>query len=372
VLGVAALSLVACSGDDSFPGSAPEAGSGEDSGTGLDATVDASGDGSSQPDGTDAGVASDSSDGGSSADAMGADASDATVDDTGAFDSGTHDSGGVDASGTDSGDAGSVHADSGEIDSGNTDAGGADTGADAVADDSGNGDSGGTDSSVTDSATESGGMDSGGTDGGQEASGPTWSSQDIGAVTAAGSWCLGAACAPAQPDGTFQLSGSGADIGLCGGVPCGNGTTDEFFYVYQAVSGDATLTARVASIAMVTDWSKAFLAMRDGLNDDAAFVSLAVPATASYGYFWFYRGTPGGGLAFPAPATPGGTPVWFRIVRRGNVFTGLYSADGVAWNQLASMTIAMSTTLQIGLAVVSRMNGSLTMGVFDNVSLTTP
>jgi hypothetical protein len=222
-----------------------------------------------------------------------------------------------------------------------------------------------------DSATDSGGMDATVTDAGNEAAGPTWSSQDIGPVTAAGSWCLGAACAPAQPDGTFQLSGSGDDLGLCSGVPCGHGTTDEFFFVYQAIAGDATLTARVTSIAYVTDWSKSFLAMRDGLNDDAAFVSMAVPAGA-YGYYWFYRTAPSGMLAFPPGAGAGSVPIWFRIVRRGNVFTGLYSADGTAWNQLASMTIAMSTTIQIGLAVVSHTNGTLANGVFDNVSLTMP
>jgi hypothetical protein len=155
-------------------------------------------------------------------------------------------------------------------------------------------------------------------------------------------------------------------------MACGMGTTDEFYYVYQAVSGDATLTARVTTIAMVTDWSKAFLAMRDGLADDAAFVSVAVPAVPSYGYYWFYRTMPGGPLAYPSPATPGGTPIWFRIVRRGDMFTGLYSTDGVIWSQLSQITIAMSATLQVGIAVVSHVNGSLTTGLFDNVSLTTP
>jgi hypothetical protein len=225
----------------------------------------------------------------------------------------------------------------------------------------------------SDSATgEAAAVDSGATDAAGDVVAPLWVGQDIGPVTAPGSWCAGGGCIPAEPAGTYMVSGSGADIGLCNGMSCGNGNTDEFYYLYQAVTGDATLTAHVTSIAMVTDWSKAFLAMRDGLADDAAFVSLAVPATPSYGYYWFYRLTPSGALAFPNPAMPGGTPIWFRIVRRGDVFTGLYSADGVIWNQLAQTTIAMSATLHIGIAVVSHMNGTLTTGLFDNVSLTTP
>jgi hypothetical protein len=247
--------------------------------------------------------------------------------------------------------------------------GAADGGTESGALDSSSSDSPGDASAIDSSSTEASGSDSG--DAATEAAAPAWSSGDIGPVTAPGSWCLGDGCVPAEASGTFLLSGSGADLGLCDGGACGMGTTDQFYYVYQSVTGDATITAHVTSIAMVTDWSKAFISMRDGLVDDAAFVSLAVPA-AGYGYYWFYRSSLGAALAFPQPPMPGGTPVWFRIVRRGNVFTGSYSSDGIVWNQVASMTFTMSPTLQVGLAVVSRLNGTLTTGSFDHVSLTTP
>jgi hypothetical protein len=56
-------------------------------------------------------------------------------------------------------------------------------------------------------------------------------SQDVGAVAAAGSWGLSGS--------VHTVSGSGADIW---------NTADEFRYVYQTVTNDATITARVATL----------------------------------------------------------------------------------------------------------------------------
>src|SRR5439155_22948856 len=58
-----------------------------------------------------------------------------------------------------------------------------------------------------------------------------WASQDIGAVPAAGSF--------SQSGSTFNLSGSGADIWS---------TADAFRFAYQTITGDATITARVATL----------------------------------------------------------------------------------------------------------------------------
>ncbi len=58
-----------------------------------------------------------------------------------------------------------------------------------------------------------------------------WQNQDIGAVAAAG--------ASIYAHGNFTASGTGADIW---------GTADEFHYVYQPITGDGEIIARVNSM----------------------------------------------------------------------------------------------------------------------------
>jgi hypothetical protein len=225
------------------------------------------------------------------------------------------------------------------------------------------------DSAVESSIVESGVPDAGPGDGG----GSVWSSTDIGAVQATGRWCLGSQCTPALPAGTFQVTGSGTDLGLCPGeMPCGHGAYDEFRYVYQPIAGDATLTARVISIQNVgSDWSKAFVMMRDGVASDAAFAAVGVPSGTSHGFVWLDRTSAGGPLGVVQTASSS-TPIWLQVTRRGSTFTGSTSPDGSTWTQVGSMSITMSTTLDIGLGVVSHVNGALAAGTFDSVSLTTP
>jgi chitodextrinase len=191
-----------------------------------------------------------------------------------------------------------------------------------------------------------------------------WSNQDIGPVGVTGSW--------SQSNGTYTVNGSGADIGLNASyVACGTGMHDEFQFVYQTVTGDATITARAASIQNVNGWSKDMLMMRDGLADNSSLAAMAVSADAANGYYWFDRTSAGGSLA-NAHSSSGASPIWLRITRRGNVFTGYYSTNGTTWTQLSTTTITMSSTLEVGLGVTSRVNSTLATGTFDNVSVTTP
>ena len=45
--------------------------------------------------------------------------------------------------------------------------------------------------------------------------------------------------------------------------------------------------------------------------------------------------------------------MWVRLSRVGNVFTGYVSTDGSTWTQVSSVTIALPTTLDLGLGVAS-------------------
>ncbi len=69
---------------------------------------------------------------------------------------------------------------------------------------------------------------------------PPWVAQDVGNVGAAGS--------TSESSGTFTLKGAGADI---------YGTADAFQFVWQPLSGDGQIVARIVSIQNVNAWAKA-------------------------------------------------------------------------------------------------------------------
>src|SRR5262249_45690274 len=56
--------------------------------------------------------------------------------------------------------------------------------------------------------------------------------------------------------------------------------------------------------------------------------------------------------------------------RNGNAFTGYLSADGNTWTSLASATVSMASSVNLGLAVCSGSSSTTNLSVFDNVSLT--
>src|SRR5207248_7429459 len=82
-----------------------------------------------------------------------------------------------------------------------------------------------------------------------------WSDADIGSVSAAGS--------ASYTNGTFNVNSSGLGLG---------GSTDTFHYVYQSLSGDGTIVARVASLAVSIQQVGVMIRETLAANSSAAFV----------------------------------------------------------------------------------------------------
>ena len=185
-----------------------------------------------------------------------------------------------------------------------------------------------------------------------------WSSQDLGAVAAAGNF--------AQSGSTYTVKGSGADIW---------GAADEFRYVHQSLAGDGSVVARLGSIQNVATWTKAGVMMRDGLTAGAKNVFMFASSTATNGYRWQVRAAAGGSTTsatIAGTACGNGTaPVWVKITRSGSTLTGFCSANGSSWTQVGTTSISLSSTLQVGLAVTSHLDGTLATATFDGVSITT-
>ena len=176
-----------------------------------------------------------------------------------------------------------------------------------------------------------------------------WSSQDIGAVGPAGSATFA--------NGTFTVKGAGADIWYY---------ADAFHYVWQPITGDVDIVARVTSEEYVHAWVKGAVMIREQLTAESAHAMMLV--------------SPGKGLAFQrrvamwgeSTNTSGGAgtaPAWVKLERRGNIITAYRSADGVTWTIVGSDTFSMSPSVYVGLAVTSHDASRLATVTFDNVTI---
>lgn len=176
-----------------------------------------------------------------------------------------------------------------------------------------------------------------------------WTSRDIGSPALAGSATHNA--------GVFTIKAAGVDIWYA---------ADQFHFVYQQISGDVDVSARVDSITAVDGWSKAGVMIRSALTPDAAH-AFAV-SSAQFGYRFQRRRQTGewmvsGGADYVAP------PRWVRLRRQGTQVTGYTSTDGVTWTVTGSDTIALGATAYVGLAVTSHNAGLRTTATVSSVSI---
>jgi regulation of enolase protein 1 (concanavalin A-like superfamily) len=181
----------------------------------------------------------------------------------------------------------------------------------------------------------------------------SWVAQDIGAPALSGSTTF----ASGLTSGTFTIEAAGSDI---------SGSSDQFHFAYQAVTGDVEIVARIDSLSPVSPWTIAGLMVRGSLAANAphAFAGL----TPSRGVY--FRARPSAGANTSQLSGPAHTPpAWVRLVRQGTVVRGFASADGAAWTSLGSATVSLGDTVYVGLAVTSRHARTRTTAVASNVTL---
>ncbi|PYV44646.1 MAG: hypothetical protein DMG06_05675, partial [Acidobacteria bacterium] len=177
---------------------------------------------------------------------------------------------------------------------------------------------------------------------------PPWADLDLGAVGAAGS--------ASSAGGTFTVSGSGADIW---------NTADAFHYVYQPLTGDGQIVARVASLQNTDAWAKVGVMIRETLTANSRHAMMTL--TSANGLA-FMRRLSTAGTTTRSALTAGAAPYWVKLVRTGNTFSGYRSSDGINWVLVGSDTLPMTATVYIGLAVTAHNNTLLNTSTFDNIS----
>ncbi|HUB26492.1 MAG TPA: hypothetical protein VL992_13780 [Tepidisphaeraceae bacterium] len=177
--------------------------------------------------------------------------------------------------------------------------------------------------------------------------------QDIGAPAIAGSSDYNTST------GVYSVSGAGADI---------SGTSDQFQYLYESITGDASITAEVTSITNTNTAAKAGVMFRNTLDAGGADVLLCV--TPSNGIKLEGRTSDGAtATIYDATSDSYTAPYWIRLVRVGNAFAGFMSPNGVNWTLLGLVSTTMNSTIYVGLAVSSHNTSELNTSTFQSVAI---
>jgi regulation of enolase protein 1 (concanavalin A-like superfamily) len=153
------------------------------------------------------------------------------------------------------------------------------------------------------------------------------------------------------------VDGGGSDIW---------GTSDKFHFVYQAVSGDVDIVARVDSITQADEWSKSGVMIRASLNANSAHAFALVSAAKGVA---FQRRRAAGGQSTNTAGATVRAPYWVRLVRSGTTVTAYVSSNGTSWTRLGSDTIALGTSAYVGIATTSHNSSSTTSADVSRVIL---
>ena len=176
-----------------------------------------------------------------------------------------------------------------------------------------------------------------------------WNAQDIGNPAIAGNVVF--------DQGTFSIDASGADIG---------GRSDQFTFIYQQVTGDVDVIARVNSVSSTDARSEAGVMIRNSLAANAANGYALVSAGRGVA---FQRRRSDGGQSMTTTGPSVTAPYWVRLVRQGSTVTAYSSANGNTWSMLTSRTVTLGSTVYAGIATSSHNASAITSAVVSQVSV---
>ncbi len=173
-----------------------------------------------------------------------------------------------------------------------------------------------------------------------------WQTTDIGSVGLTGS--------ASAASGVYTISGAGQLTG----------TSDSLRFLYQSLSADGEIKARLTSVQTNNANCRFGVMIRDNLSPNSKYAFMGVSQDLKFR--WQRRSSSGGNTAstISTASTPPNT--WVRLVRAGSTITGYMSDDGANWTQVNSRNISMATNVFIGFIAASGSTNSVNTAVFAN------
>ncbi|MBM3860097.1 MAG: hypothetical protein FJ395_10645 [Verrucomicrobia bacterium] len=162
--------------------------------------------------------------------------------------------------------------------------------------------------------------------------------------------------------------------GVIGSSIYGGGisTDDELRFIYQVMTNNVLLTAKVEAPLPVQTTARYGLMMRSNLASTATMALLWLPGDNS-GAKLGYRSASGGSVTYlPSTSNTNKAPYWLRLARLGNNFLAETSSNGVHWLALTNITQTAPSVCYWGLFHYSDPNlRDFQLATFRNVSITT-
>lgn len=163
--------------------------------------------------------------------------------------------------------------------------------------------------------------------------------------------------------------------------PDGSDVSDSFYFAHQPLTGDGSITVRVAALTGgpaagatpsapeaepttngLEPWAKAGLMIKQSTDQGSAYA--AVMVTGDHGVRFQHN------YLHDTPGTSGGadetTPRWLRLVRAGDTVTGYESNDGERWTEVASAELdGLPSVVQVGLFTASPQHVEVDQQLFE-------
>ncbi len=164
--------------------------------------------------------------------------------------------------------------------------------------------------------------------------------------------------------GSASISGSQYTVAGAGAL---SGSADQLRFLYQSMSGNGEIRARLSSLQGLNADGRGGVLMREALTPGAryAFMGLSGDGTV----YWQRRASTSGSTTSNTSGSGTASNFWARVVRSGNKFYGYKSADGINWTRVASASIGMATNIYFGFAVASGSSNTVGTAVFDNANV---
>ena len=135
----------------------------------------------------------------------------------------------------------------------------------------------------------------------------------------------------------YRITGSGSNFG----------DTDHTYFMRNSHAGDGVMEAAVSDFVNPHSiYGRGGIMWRESDDPQSAYVSTYRWADGNVGLL--YRDSFGGSTAGLYAATDDADPVFTRLTRDGDSFIGEYSADGVTYDPLGSVTVAMNVDARVG------------------------
>ena len=173
-------------------------------------------------------------------------------------------------------------------------------------------------------------------------------------------------------EGTYVMTAAGSGI---------RKNHDEFRYAFKPLYGDGSIVVEVGGFSSTPCPAQAGVMIRKNLDYNSAYAFMFV--TPEGRHVFQNRPTHAAtSLTAGSPSHALTLPYWVRIERRGNQFTGSYSADGVNWVRQPDdeevtpyqspnpQTIDMPATVYVGLALTSYDPAVTIKATFSGVQIT--